>query len=374
MKTKNEVFEIFVKFKAQVENRFNSSIKTLQCDEGGEYKSHVFQKYLATHGISQRFSCPKHPEQNGIAERKHRHIIETSIVMLSHAHIPNKYWVDACLTATYLINRLPSRALSQKSPYEHLYAKIPKYETLKVFGCQCYPWLVPYAQNKLQQKSKPCVFLGYSLNHQGYKCLDLSTRRIYLSRHVLFDDDTFPFKELTSSLGSVGDTGSITSPDLLFTFPLLSPSPQATLLLPSQPSPSLPQPTHITYDIPHSNNLLPPPPLPTPCDTPVPMPLEPSRSTNPSSNEQEAVPFPEMNQSMSVDDPGTTFSTQQPVQPARMTTRSQSGIQKRNPKYALHVHINPSLVEPTCFSQAIKHQEWRNAMVQEFNALQRCGT
>ncbi|KAM1198584.1 hypothetical protein ACFX2I_009959 [Malus domestica] len=166
----------------------------------------------------------------------------------------------------------------------------------------------------------------------------------------------------------------MTSPDLLFTFPLLSPSPQSNLLLPRQPSQVLPQPNPISSDIPPSHNLIPPSSLPAPRDTPAPMPLEPSRSTNSSSNKQEAVPFPEMNQSVSVDDHGPPSSTQQSVPPARMTTRSQSGIQKRNPKYALHVNINPSLVEPTCFSQAIKHQEWRSAMVQEFNALQRCGT
>ena len=66
-------------------------------------------QFLAVHGISQRFSCPKHPEQNGLAERKHRHIVETAIVMLSQSSMPNKYWFDACSTATYLINRLPTR-------------------------------------------------------------------------------------------------------------------------------------------------------------------------------------------------------------------------------------------------------------------------
>ncbi|KAM2487453.1 hypothetical protein ACFX1W_039383 [Malus domestica] len=57
-----------------------------------------------------------------------------------------------------------------------------------------------------------------------------------------------------------------------------------------------------------------------------------------------------------------------------MTTQSKVGIQKPNPKYALHVNTNNQVVEPTCFSQAIKHKEWRTTMAQEFNALQRCGT
>lgn len=122
------------------------------------------------------FFCPKHPEQNGLVERKHCHIVETTIVMLSHAHIPSKYWFNACQTATYIINRLPTQVLSNESPYEKLFQRTPKYDSLKVFGCRCFPWLKPYTQNKLEAKSKSCVFLGYSLDHQGYKCLDLSTR------------------------------------------------------------------------------------------------------------------------------------------------------------------------------------------------------
>ncbi|KAB2617188.1 hypothetical protein D8674_013057 [Pyrus ussuriensis x Pyrus communis] len=90
----------------------------------------------------------------------------------------------------------------------------------------------------------------------------------------------------------------------------------------------LPQPNPLSSDVPPSNNLISTSSLPAPRDTPAPMPLATSRSTNSSSNEQEAVPFPEMNQSVSVDDHGSTSSTQQPVPPARMTTRSQSGIQK----------------------------------------------
>ncbi|CAL2227861.1 unnamed protein product [Prunus armeniaca] len=202
----------------------------------------------------------------------------------------------------------------------------------------------------------------------------LSTRRIYLSRHVLFDEDTFPFKELTSSLDSVGTTGSNTSPNLLFTFPLLSPSPQANPLSPSPPLQSLHQPNTIASDIPNPTNLLSTPALLDPLATANPMPLQISRPTISSSHEQEAVPVPELNQSVLTDTHGASSSNPQSIQPQRMTTRSQSGIHKCNPKYALHVNIDHSLVEPTCYSQAFKQHEWRNAMVQECNALQRCGT
>ncbi|KAI5348130.1 hypothetical protein L3X38_001017 [Prunus dulcis] len=150
--------------------------------------------------------------------------------------------------------------------------------------------------------------------------------------------------------------------------------PQANPLSPSLPLQSLHQPNTIASDIPNPTNLPSTPALLDPLATANPMPLQISRPTISSSHEQEAVPVPELNQSVPTDTHGALSSNQQSIQPQRMTTRSQSGIHKRNPKYALHVNIDHSLVEPTCYSQAFKQHEWRNAMVQEFNALQRCGT
>ena len=181
MHYKREVFGIFVKFKTLVENMFSSKIKTLQSDSGGEYIKHTFQQFLVTHGIQFRSSCPSHPEQNGLAERKHCHIIEIGLTVLAHSHMPLSYWVDAFNTALYLINRLPTRTLQFSTPYTKLFNRPPKYDLLRIFGCACFPYLRPYNTNKLQFRSKKCVFLGYSLNHQGYRCLDISTGCIYLS-------------------------------------------------------------------------------------------------------------------------------------------------------------------------------------------------
>ena len=187
MQFKHEVFDIFVKFKLHVENLFSSTIKAFQADGGGEYANNAFQNVLANHGISFCSSCSNHPKQNGLAERKHWHIVETGLTLLAHAHMPNTYWVDAFNTAVYLINRLPTHVLNYLSPYEKLFQKSPTYDSLRVFGYACFPYLPPYNTNNLQFRSKRCVFLGYSLNHQGYRCLDPSTGRVYLSRHVIFD-------------------------------------------------------------------------------------------------------------------------------------------------------------------------------------------
>ena len=98
-----------------------------------------------------------------------------------------------------LINRLPISGL-KKSPWELLFNRQPDYSKLKVFGCQCYPWLKPYIHSKLDAKSKSCVFLGYSLQHKGYRCLDPITNRIYISRHVVFDEKLIPLSHCSSTV------------------------------------------------------------------------------------------------------------------------------------------------------------------------------
>lgn len=196
---RSEAPQIFLQFQAHVERLLDSKIKCVQSDWGGEYqKTHnTFFKKL---GIAHRVSCPHTHQQNGAAERKHRHIVETGLALLAHASMPLKFWDEAFLTATFLINRLPTRVIDNKSPLERLFNISPDYSTLRVFGCACWPHLRPYNKHKLSFRSKECVFLGYSPLHKGYKCLDLSSGRVYISRDVIFDESIFPFaKQLTTS-------------------------------------------------------------------------------------------------------------------------------------------------------------------------------
>jgi hypothetical protein len=91
--------------------------------------------------------------------------------------MPLKYWDEAFLAATYLINRTPTK-LSFDTPINTLLGAHPDYSSLRVFGCACWPNLRPYNSHKLQFRSTRCVFLGYSNMHKGFKCLDLSSGRI----------------------------------------------------------------------------------------------------------------------------------------------------------------------------------------------------
>ena len=140
--------------------------------------------------------------KNGPAERKHRHIVEVGLSLLAHASMPLKFWDEAFLTAVYLINRLPSKVITSATPFERLFKDKYDYSFLRIFGCACWPNLRPYNNRKLQFRSKQCVFLGYSGLHKGYKCLDISTGRVYISRDVIFDESIFPFANLHSNAGA----------------------------------------------------------------------------------------------------------------------------------------------------------------------------
>lgn len=128
--------------------------------------------------------------------------LSANIDTFAHASMPLKFWDEALLTAVFLINRLPSRVIQNTTPHERLLGKKPDYSFLQIFGCACWPNLRPYNTKKLQFHSKRCVFLGYSNSHKGFKCLDPSKGRVYISRDIVFDEHVFPFSDLNPNAGA----------------------------------------------------------------------------------------------------------------------------------------------------------------------------
>ena len=195
MSTKSLVSTVFPQFKLLVETRFKCSIKSLYSDNGGEFLS--LKKYLSDHGISHYTTAPHTPQQNGVSERRHHHLVETGLTLLHDASLSLSYWPHAFQTTTYLINRQPTPLLKHKSPFEVLFGQRPNYLKLRKFCCLCYPLTRPYNTHKLQPKSIPCIFLGYSQTQNAYKCMDPLTNRLYISRHVTFDELQSPFLSKT---------------------------------------------------------------------------------------------------------------------------------------------------------------------------------
>lgn len=214
LKNKSEALTTFIQFKQFVEKQFERKIKMLQSDWGGEYRS--FTQLMQNEGIAFRQSCPYTSVQNGRVERRHRKIVDCGLTLLAQASMPLHYWWEAFQTSVHLINRLPSTVLNNQSPYKVLFKENPDYKSLKIFRCACYPNLRVYNSHKFSFHSTKCVYLGLSQHHKGFLCLS-SIGRLYISWHVVFNEQEFPF-----SSGFMNTKQSEQSVEYLSSFPFSS--------------------------------------------------------------------------------------------------------------------------------------------------------
>lgn len=193
--TKDRVLDAFRNFQTYVINQYHAKIKVFRSDNGGEYISNAFKQHLSGSGILHQTSCPYTPQQNGVAERKNRHLMEVARSLMFQANVPKRFWSDAVVTACYLINRTPTLVLQGKSPFEVLNKYKPVLSHLKVFGCLCYVMVPGELRNKLEARSSKAMFIGYSTSQKGYKCYDEDTRRVMISREVKFVEERGYFEE-----------------------------------------------------------------------------------------------------------------------------------------------------------------------------------
>jgi len=163
--------------------RLSATIKVFRSDNAQEYKD---KNFLAENGTIPEYSCPNTSQQNGHVERNHIHILETVRAFLNSAACPESLWGKAALTAVYTKNRIPSPVIANNSPYEHLYGDLPNYDLLRLFGCACFVLLQPHERTKLKLRAQLCCFIVYGIEHKGYRSWDPISKRLRISRHVIF--------------------------------------------------------------------------------------------------------------------------------------------------------------------------------------------
>jgi hypothetical protein len=178
--------KLFKKFHVSIQNEAQSCIGSLHNDNGREYTSNEFESYLCQHGIKHQTTIPYNPQQNGVAERMNRTLLNMVCSMMFFKNVKLMFWADVVLCAFYVKNMCPSRALENKTSYEMWYGRIPSVRHLRVFGSTCYALIPKEQRSKLDARSRKCIFLGYSNTTKGYHLYNETKKKFILSRDVIF--------------------------------------------------------------------------------------------------------------------------------------------------------------------------------------------
>ncbi|KAJ4744212.1 Transposon Ty1-GR1 Gag-Pol polyprotein [Rhynchospora pubera] len=188
MRHKSESFDKFKEFKNEVENQLGRKIKVLRSDRGGEYLSHEFGNYLKECGIVPQLTPPGTPQWNGVSERRNRTLLDMVRSMMSQADLPMSFWGYALETATFTLNRVPSKSV-EKTPYELWFKKKPSMSFLKIWGCEAY--VKRLVSDKLGPKSDKCHFVGYPKETKGYYFYNRNENKIVVARYGVFLEKEF---------------------------------------------------------------------------------------------------------------------------------------------------------------------------------------
>ncbi|WVZ84149.1 LOW QUALITY PROTEIN: hypothetical protein U9M48_031209 [Paspalum notatum var. saurae] len=376
MTSSAEVHQHLVELAALAKTQFSSPIKCFQADNGTEFINSATTKFFAAQGTHLRSSCPYTSPQNGKAERIIRTLNNSIRTMLLHASLPPAYWAEGLLTACYLHNRRPSSSIQHDIPYTRLHNQPPTYDHLCVFGCLCYPNMQATSKHKLAPRSTACVFLGYPPSHKGYHCLDLSTHRIIIFRHVIFDETAFPF-------AAPSDASSPASHDFLLdddmvsvpcstvvaggtssSTPVVTPSPSDV----EQPPPDVATSHGSPPSTPGGHGHVPPPGLSV-----VPFPRVYVRRPRPEPSGAAAAPAapPDAPTPPTAPSPAPAASPAPPPPPLPpRTTRTMTGaIPRISYKGLVATTSSSPLPIPMNYRSALADANWRAAMMDEYQAL-----
>ncbi|KAK2375797.1 putative mitochondrial protein [Trifolium repens] len=191
MKTKSEARQHVQNFIIFAETQHNCSVNSIRTDNGPEF---IMPTYYASKGILHQSSCVETPQQNGRVERKHQQILNIGRALLIQSNLPKSFWSYAVSHAIYIMNRVPTPVLKNKSPYLLLYQVEPDMSSLKVFGSLAFASTLHSHRTKLDLRAKKCLFLGYKTGVKGVVLFDILNKTIFVSRDVTYHEHIFPYQ------------------------------------------------------------------------------------------------------------------------------------------------------------------------------------
>jgi transposase InsO family protein len=140
-------------------------------------------------GIKRDYSTPRTPQQNGVAERKNRTLIEAARSMLANSKLPTMFWTESVGTASYVLNRVLITRPYNKTPYELLTGKKPTIEYLKPFGCQVTILNTSDHLGKFEAKAAEGYIVGYSAHQKAYRVYNLAAKKVEETLNLKFMED-----------------------------------------------------------------------------------------------------------------------------------------------------------------------------------------
>jgi transposase InsO family protein len=186
---KSEAFDFFKSYKARVEKETWTCILAVRTDRRGEFTSQEFTNFCEFHGIHRQLTAAYTPQQNGVAERKNRTIMNMVRSILFAKQIPKTFWAEAANWSVHVLNRCPTLAVKNKTPEEAWSGIKPLVDHFRVFGCVSHVHVPDSRRVKLDAKSLKCILLGVNEESKAYRLFNPTSNKIIVSRDVVFEED-----------------------------------------------------------------------------------------------------------------------------------------------------------------------------------------
>ncbi|XP_048618201.1 uncharacterized protein LOC111207841 isoform X2 [Brassica napus] len=346
-------------FMALIERQFSKKVKTLRSDNGTEFM--CLTKYFKEQGIVHETSCVHTPQQNGRAERKHRHILNVARALRFQANLPIDLWGECVLASAHLINRTPSSLLKNKTPFEILHGQPPSLSHLRVIGCLAYAHNKNTKGDKFASRSRKCILLGFPSGTKGWKLYDLEQKDVFISRDVTFQENIFPYMDITTTETSDVLPSIVLPPSTLTEDH--NDSPLQSVIDDAPVSSSPPSAINIPPETEHVD--------PEPVVTEV-VPEPSGRGHRPR--------VPSTRYRDYVINTVTTIPTQTPSLPSSIPQLSSGSLfplsaylsyDRISSKHCSYLIALATNIEPKHFREAMKHKVWRDSMKSEIDALER---
>ena len=345
---KSQVLDKFRHFVQLMTTSTGQTVRALRSDNGGEYTSKAFHEFCSSKGITRELPSPYTPQRNGVAERRNRSLLDITRCLLLDRALPGHLWGEAVKAAADILNLRSTKRHPDKTPTEIFSGTKPTIAHLKVFGSSVYVHIPKPSRTKLEPRSERCILLSFDNTAKAYRCYRPSTRKVFVSRDIVIDENS-PFNPIQMQ--------ELQSSTPVPTIPAPTRREESQILLDLSPPNSVPPPQ---TNIPNSPIF--DPPLPDIPSSPPPIPIPIDTDNSPSDNLPSAT----------VDLPSQPGS---PVpDPPRRSARIRH-FPKHLRDFAANVELDHSVSVPDIHPEDLTYHQvhtdplWRAAMREEINSI-----